>query len=217
MMELPRSQENILNQLKRRGAQSVKILANRLGITTMGIRQHLEELRKNGLINQTEQEKQTRGRPVHLWKLAAKGHRYFPNTHEEVTVDLIKLVRETMGETALDELIEARSKAIYERYKLAMDSAGADLQSRLEKLTQLRTEEGYMAEIRLLPDRNWLLIENHCPICAAAGSCQQFCRSELAMFQQLLAGKAAIERVDYLLEGARRCAYRVVQTSSKEE
>lgn len=208
-MEFSRSQENILNQLKIRGAQSVKILATRLGITTMGIRQHLEELYANGYIKQTEQEKQTRGRPVHLWKLTAKGHRYFPNTHEEIAVDLIKLVQDTVGESSLNELISKRSNTIFERYNQAMASAGEDLQARLEILTRLRTEEGYMAEIRLLPDRNWLLVENHCPICAAAQSCHQFCRSEQDMFQRLLAGQAEISRVDYLLEGARRCAYRV--------
>jgi predicted ArsR family transcriptional regulator len=212
-VEFSRSQENILNQLKIRGAQSVKILANRLGITTMGIRQHLEELHTNGFIDQTEQEKQTRGRPVHLWKLTSKGHGYFPNTHEEVAVDLIRLVQDSLGESSLDELINARGDTIYERYKRALATADEDLQSRLEVLTKLRTEEGYMAEIRLLPDRNWLLIENHCPISAAAQSCQQFCRSEQEMFQKLLAGQANISRVDYLLDGARRCAYKVEKTN----
>lgn len=66
-----------------------------------------------------------------------------------------------------------------------------------------------MAEIRLLPD-GWLLIENHCPICAAAESCQQFCRTELALFQQLFAETATVSRVDHLLSGARRCAYKLV-------
>lgn len=216
-MEFSTSQENILNQLKMRGSQSVKILANRLGITTMGIRQHLEELQKTGLVNQTNQERQTRGRPVHLWKLTAEGHQHFPNTHEEVTVDLIRLVRNTMGEEALDQLIESRSNAIQARYQQAMESVEDNLQSSLETLTRLRSEEGYMAEIRLLPNRDWLLIENHCPICAAAKNCQQFCRSELTMFQQLLAGKADVERVDYLLDGARRCAYRVVQLSGEKD
>jgi predicted ArsR family transcriptional regulator len=51
-------------------------------------------------------------------------------------------------------------------------------------------------------------VENHCPICAAARACQGFCRSELALFEMLLA-PARVVRVEHLLEGARRCAYRI--------
>jgi predicted ArsR family transcriptional regulator len=65
-----------------------------------------------------------------------------------------------------------------------------------------------MAELRLTPS-GWLLIENHCPIFAAASSCSAFCVAELSLFKQLLEGYATVERSDYLLEGARRCAYRI--------
>jgi predicted ArsR family transcriptional regulator len=54
-----------------------------------------------------------------------------------------------------------------------------------------------------------LLVENHCPICAAAKECQQFCRSELRVFQQALGDDVRVERVDHILAGARRCAYLV--------
>jgi predicted ArsR family transcriptional regulator len=65
-----------------------------------------------------------------------------------------------------------------------------------------------MAEVRLLPD-GWLLIENHCPICSAAQECQQFCKTELDTFQAVLGTQASVERIDHLLAGARRCAYKV--------
>ena len=86
--------------------------------------------------------------------------------------------------------------------------AGAqDLETRLDRLTRLRAAEGYMAEWRPTED-GYLLIENHCPICAAAAACQGFCRSELAMFRALLA-PASVERTEHVLAGARRCAYLV--------
>jgi len=61
----------------------------------------------------------------------------------------------------------------------------------------LEVEEGY-----------WF-IENHCPICAAARRCQNFCRSELQLFQSLFAEQASVTREDYILDGARRCSYRI--------
>ena len=53
----------------------------------------------------------------------------------------------------------------------------------------------------------WLLVEDHCPICAAATECQGFCRSELALFQRCLGPEARVERTEHLMAGARRCAY----------
>jgi predicted ArsR family transcriptional regulator len=58
-------------------------------------------------------------------------------------------------------------------------------------------------------DDGLLLIEDHCPICAAAESCQSFCRSELSIFRMVLGPDVLIERTEYLLEGGRRCAYRI--------
>lgn len=202
-----------MHRLKTRGPQSVKILSKQLAMTTMGARQHLTDLEQKGYVSQTREEKQTRGRPVHLWKLTARGHEQFPDSHSQVTLELIDVIRTTLGEDSLNQLIEKRGEHIQAQYRIALDKAESDLQSQIECLAELRSEEGYMAEIRLLPD-GWLLIENHCPICSAAEQCQQFCKSELTMFQQLLQGMASISRIDYLLAGARRCAYKI--TSAEE-
>jgi predicted ArsR family transcriptional regulator len=56
--------------------------------------------------------------------------------------------------------------------------------------------------------RTWVLVEHHCPICAAATACQGFCRNELALFRSVLPG-TRVERTEYLLDGGQRCAYRI--------
>lgn len=207
-MELSKTQDRILHRLKTRGPQSVKILSKQLDMTTMGVRQHLSELEARGLVAQTQEEKQTRGRPVHLWKLSAAGHGRFPDTHAQTTLELIDVIRSSLGEERLHQLIDDRSIAIENKYKQQLDAAAPDLQEQIERLAQLRSEEGYMAEVRLLPD-GWMLIENHCPICSAATSCQQFCKSELDIFMRLFEGRALVTRTDHLLSGARRCAYKI--------
>ncbi|MDA1370502.1 MAG: transcriptional regulator [Proteobacteria bacterium] len=197
-----------MHRLKTRGPQSVKILSKQLDMTTMGVRQHLTELEKKTLVSQTREEKQTRGRPVHLWKLTRAGHQQFPDSHSQVTLELINVIRTTLGEDSLNTLVDKRNEDLLEHYRQVLNTLGDELPPRIEKLAELRSEEGYMAEVRLTPD-GWLLIENHCPICAAADACQQFCRSELNMFQELFNNRARIERVDHLLAGARRCAYKI--------
>lgn len=212
-MEFSKSQQSLLERLKTRGPQSVKILAKQLDMTTMGVRQHLAELLAKGCVSQTRESKQNRGRPVHLWKLTETGHRQFPDGHAQITVELIDVIRSSFGEDGLNQVIDQRSVRVEASYRAALEACPADLHPRLERLAELRSSEGYMAEIRLVPD-GWLLIENHCPICAAAESCQQFCRTELALFQGLFADSAEVNRVDHLLAGARRCAYKIVPRSA---
>ena len=207
-MELPKSQDRIMQRLKTRGPQSVKILSKQLDMTTMGVRQHLAELESKGLVGQTQEERQTRGRPVHLWKLSAAGHGRFPDTHSQTTIEIIDVIRSTLGEQSLNQLIAQRSDKIEAQYREQLGTIAPELQLQIEKLAQLRSDEGYMAEVRLLPDA-FMLIENHCPICTAATSCQQFCETELDLFQRLFEDKAIVTRTDHLLAGARRCAYKI--------
>ena len=207
-MELPKSQDRIMDRLKTRGPQSVKILSKQLGMTTMGVRQHLADLETKGLVLQTQEERQTRGRPVHLWKLSKSGHNRFPDSHAQTALELIDVIRSSLGEESLNQLIDSRSAKVQASYRAQLDASAPELQQQIERLAQLRSEEGYMAEVRLLPD-GWMLIENHCPICSAATSCQQFCKSELEIFQRLFENEATVERTDHLLEGARRCAYKI--------
>ena len=207
-MEFPKSQDRIMERLKTRGPQSVKILSKQLGMTTMGVRQHLAGLETKGLVAQTQEERQTRGRPVHLWKLSKSGHNRFPNTHSQTTLELIDVIRSTLGEKSLNQLIDSRSEEVETNYRAQLDAAAPELQQQIERLAQLRSEEGYMAEVRLLPD-GWMLIENHCPIYSAAASCQQFCKTELEIFQRLFENEATVARTDHLLKGTRRCAYKI--------
>ena len=207
-MELSKTQDRIMHRLKTRGPQSVKILSKQLDMTTMGVRQHLADLESKGLVAQTQEERQTRGRPVHLWKLSSAGHGRFPDTHSQTTLELIDVIRTSLGEDKLNQLIDERSAVIEAGYREQLSAAKPGLQEQIERLAQLRSEEGYMAEVRLLPD-GWMLIENHCPICSAATSCQQFCKSELDIFIRLFEDKATVVRTDHLLAGARRCAYKI--------
>jgi predicted ArsR family transcriptional regulator len=83
---------------------------------------------------------------------------------------------------------------------------------KLAALADIRSREGYMASCSEQPDGTFLFIEDHCPICAAAATCQTLCRSELAIFRKVLGERLVVERVDHILAGARRCAYRVGRT-----
>jgi predicted ArsR family transcriptional regulator len=81
----------------------------------------------------------------------------------------------------------------------------------------LRTVEGYMAQFEMQKDGSFLLIENHCPICVAAKTCQGFCRSELELFRAAFGADMSVKRQEHLLSEGRRCVYRIARLSSGDD
>jgi predicted ArsR family transcriptional regulator len=71
-----------------------------------------------------------------------------------------------------------------------------------------------MAEVIEQSSNALLLVENHCPICAAAETCQKLCSTELEVFRTVLGSAVTVERMEHILQGDRRCAYRVSQSAN---
>lgn len=199
--------DRILFRLKTRGPESIAGLGKAFGVTSEAVRQLLVKLEGEGLVSY-EDQRAGRGRPRRLWHLTEKGHARFPDRHAEMTVDLLQAVRAEFGEDGLDRLIARREVDQRQTYLSATEGV-ADIEGRVARLAEQRDREGYMAEWRREDDGSLILIENHCPVCAAAATCQKLCRSELEIFREVLGADVSVERVDHILAGARRCAYRV--------
>jgi predicted ArsR family transcriptional regulator len=199
--------DTILFQLKSLGEAQAETLARRLGISVQAVRQRLERLLAENLVVFSDRA-QGRGRPRRLWSLATSAASLFPDTHAQLTVDLIGTIRTELGEAALAQLLERRREQISTAYRKRL-AREPDMARKLTALADLRSAEGYMARLEKLPDESFLLVEDHCPICAAAVTCRGFCSIELAIFQSLLGPGWHIERQDHVLTGARRCAYRI--------
>ena len=205
----------ILYTLKSRGPLGTGALAGTLGITEVGVRQHLAKLQGEGLVGFDDRAGEV-GRPKRMWRLTAKGHGRFPDTHGDLTVSLITGIRSVFGEAGLDRLIKARQEAMVTTYRQALEPY-PDLGDRVRVLARLRTNEGYMAEFEMRGDGSCLLIEHHCPICAAAKTCQGFCRSELELFQAAFGADVAVTRQEHLLSDGRRCVYRIARRTGGED
>ena len=199
--------DQILFLLKTRGPQTAQQLAQSLQLTSMGVRRHLEAWADKGLLL-TEDRADKVGRPARHWLLSEAGHARFPDRHGELTVQLIAQVRDLFGQAGLDRLIAAREQKSEAAYLAGMRKART-LAQRVAALAQTRNAEGYMAQVETLADGSFLLVENHCPICAAATACQGFCRSELALFQRTLGPGGTVQRAEHLLSGGRRCVYKI--------
>ena len=79
---------------------------------------------------------------------------------------------------------------------------------KIARLAELRNSDGYLAEWDK-DDEGFILIENHCPICAAAQRCADICDAEMNTFKEIFGDNVSVERIDHIIAGARRCAYKI--------
>lgn len=201
------AQRRIVDHLKRSAPCTTADLAEALGISGAAVRPQLAELEGKGLVRQELQPTSGRGRPPSAWSLTPLAIDLFPDRHRDLTVELLEAVRTAVGEDGLEAVLAARDRA---QLKMLGEALGdrADLRERTEVLATQRTRQGYMAEVVDDGDA-LLLVEHHCPVCAAANSCQSLCRNELDLFRDALGPAAEVERTHHLLSGDDRCVYRI--------
>lgn len=201
------TRDHILHLLKSRGPQETSALADLLGMSVVGARQHLNQLVDDGFLMAEDVAGQV-GRPRKMWRLTDGARSKFPDGHEALTAEMIEAIRTLFGEAGVERMIGLREEKVRARYADALAPL-ATLGARVKRLAKLRDQEGYMAAVERTAKNEWLLLENHCPICVAASHCQGFCRSELQTFREVLGEDVSVEREEHVLAGARRCAYRV--------
>ena len=197
----------ITKLLKTEGPSGSAQLGERLGLTAMAVRQHLYALQREGLVT-AEERPVPIGRPAKFWRLTREADRLFPEAYAELSVALIDSVKDAFGEEGLERVLTSRCARQRVDYGKRI-KPGDSLQKKLQELAKVRTEEGYMAEIRAEGAGSFLLIENHCPICAAANACQGFCATELDLFRSVLGPGVTVERAEHIISGDHRCVYRI--------
>ena len=194
--------------LKAKGPQTAARMAERLGVTTMAVRQHLAVLQQEGLVDYVD-EKRKIGRPARVWRLTPKANDRFPDHHAELAVGMLKAVKITFGEAGLERLIAASTRQQIDAYRARMPGPGTPLKQRVAALAKIRRDEGYMAEWRRVGDGTIEFLQNHCAIDSAARFSGMLCSGELSLFRAVLGDGVSVERFEYLHSGDRRCAYRI--------
>ncbi|MEX0923520.1 MAG: metalloregulator ArsR/SmtB family transcription factor [Rhodovibrionaceae bacterium] len=198
--------DSILLQLKTEGPKTAKQLAQTLGISAMGVRQHLSRLQAEGLVAYDDARTGV-GRPRRYFRLTGEGHASYADGHRDLSISLLRLSQEAFGEEGLKALLAERQKLLQRQYLERLEAC-ADLTETVARLAELRSKDGYMAQWEH-DGEDLLLTQHHCPVCSAAKACEGLCSSELETFRNLLGPEAQVAREEHILDGGRCCTYRI--------
>ncbi|MFA9477897.1 helix-turn-helix transcriptional regulator [Phycisphaerales bacterium AB-hyl4] len=209
-----RTRQALVRLLKQEGALDVATLSERLELTAMAVRLHLKDLHEQGLVRFTE-EPRPMGRPAQVWTLTEAANDLFPAGYAELTLNLVDSMQRAFGNQGLDRILDVRKQQQKQAYLAQMKNKNT-LPARLRALAAIRTREGYMAEVQRRDDGDYELIEKHCPICAVAKNCTSLCRNELELFDEVLGSDVQVTRTEHIVQGGRRCVYRITREHPRE-
>jgi predicted ArsR family transcriptional regulator len=204
--ELTDTKRRIVERLKRVESATAATLAAEFELTDTAIRQHLDALESNGLVERHQRPPEGRGRPPVLWRLTDLATDLFPDRHADLTVELVESIRTSLGNAALDTIIAQRTDRQLSTYRQLLPKS--DNRARVQALAVQRSVEGYLAEVQTDGD-DMVLIEHHCPIHDAATACLGLCAGELQLFQKALGNDVVVTREQHMINGDARCTYRI--------
>ncbi|MEB3165891.1 MAG: iron-sulfur cluster biosynthesis transcriptional regulator SufR [Cyanobacteriota bacterium] len=196
-----------LSLLLRLGEATAADLAQQLRVSVQVMRRHLRSLQDDRLV-EASPAPEGPGRPSNRWRLTAEGQGRFPDGSEHFALGLLQSMAASLPAAAMEVLLhqQAADKAAEYRRRIGAGS----LRQRLERLVELRRNEGYVAECR--PDDGvagaWLVHEFHCSVMRIAEAFPIVCDQELQLMRQTFPD-CSIERVHWRLEGGHSCGFRL--------
>ena len=184
------------------GGLAVKEMCERLSVSSMAVRRQLIFLEGNDLIV-SQREKQKIGRPLQRYYLTEKGHEHFDRHYAELAAELLTELGVLDGKSKISQPFQLRRKTELDRYQDRVK--GRTLESRVHQVTQILTENGYMAKWEKIDENKYLIREMNCAVAQVARKFPQTCIEEEHLLAELL--QAKVTRQHHILRKDQFCSY----------
>ena len=205
---LPGGRRAVLYALRRRGEATAEQVAEQLGMTVSGARQHLSALAEDGLVHAHElsADEPRRGRRTLAYAATAAADQYFPKAYGELTNELLGYLADA-DPALLDDLFAKRREHRVTAAQVRL-ARRRGLGAQVAELAAILDEDGYLATYERVGRGVYRVVEHNCAIWAVAQRYGQACTSEIDFIRAVLPD-ATVERVQHMIAGARHCAYEV--------
>jgi DeoR family suf operon transcriptional repressor len=199
---LPMTRRRILEHIKKSGEARAEEIAEHLGISVQGTRQHLTVLERDGLIEH-RQKRNGLGRPKYLFGLTGTGDALFPRNYADLTNELLEYV-EDEDPALLARLFDRRAQRRLAAAQRRM--VGLPFAERVRILAEILDEDGYLADFEARPDGTFLITEHNCAVLTVALRYGHACGSELDFLRAAMP-EAEVTRIAHRIAGGHVCAY----------
>ncbi|OFN04624.1 ArsR family transcriptional regulator [Rothia sp. HMSC064D08] len=215
-----RTRDRVLRGVLNHGPVSAASLGELLSLTPAAVRRHLDALEHANMIEvaSLKQYGAGAGRPARRYVIAPQGHERLGNDYLMIARNALEMLRDTVGESALETFASARAAEMEARYRPVVEAAGEDVAARAQALAEAMSRDGFVttAQIteppvgRLAPGKllaSIQLCQGHCPIRDLAEDFQVFCEQETGIISDLLG--VDVRRLSTMAGGAHVCTTHV--------
>lgn len=196
------TQLKFIMKIRRTGGITVDELSRQMGMTSMGVRQHLRALESKGIVRYTV-KKHSIGRPKFFYTLTAKAYQFFPHGYNRLLTEFLRFLKKTDGRVKVDRLFRQRKENLFLE-KDAILPERTNLPARVYAMAEMLNQDGYMVELEET-DRAFKFKKFHCPILEVAKEFKDPCKYELELYRSLL--HEGVLREHCYVEGASTCTY----------
>jgi predicted ArsR family transcriptional regulator len=190
----------IIETLKKTQGLSVNELGERLKLSYMGVKQHCDELERNGYVDTWRRPKPI-GRPEMVYRLTPKAQVFFPRATNGTTIEILHAANRLYGHAAGEKLLYSVFAMKTEEYMRKL--RGTTVQELAEMLVKIRDQEGYMSE--LSNDEPMAIVEYHSPVFDLLDAFPLVRRLEREMMERILGVR--VEREEEIASGLYRCKF----------
>jgi predicted ArsR family transcriptional regulator len=209
-----RTRDRIAQQVLRRGPVTAADIAERLALTSSGVRRHLDQLQADGLVTTWEAgipQRRGRGRPARSFVLTDRGHAAMSSDYDDLAAAALRHLARLGGPKAVRGFAEERVAELEQRHRRAVEAAGEDPAARAIALAEALTRDGFAATIRPAPSsgapNGVQLCQGHCPVQGVAREFPELCEAETDAFSRLLGVR--VQRLATLAHGEHVCTTHV--------
>lgn len=182
------SDQIVLQWLQQHGHATIPELCDRLSVTATAIRQRLNRLQDQGLIDR-DTIRASRGRPHHAYVLTDAGRQQLGDNYAELAMLLWDEVQQLEDSALRNRLFRRLEQQLAQRYGATVQ--GKTLDQRFEQLRNSLKDKGFRVEIESR-DGLPILREMHCPYHKLAAGDPEICGVEQRVFEQVLGVKLAL-------------------------
>lgn len=198
------SRQRIIVQLKKSGEASVADLSRELGLTSVTVRHHLQELRRDGLVDEpTPRRRKGPGRPEMAYHLVAGASSDLPRNYHELCSSIVGQLAGQFPTEILTEVLAGAGQDLGRSARSHRTGRAGTLEAHVEAFLE---ERGYLPRwVRRGDDRRLHLA--NCPYHEIAQNTPEMCSFDKALVAGLMGTSVRLEAS--IAAGAPVCCFQL--------
>lgn len=208
MENISNIRQQILLLIKQAGKATTAELAEQLGVSYEAVRQQLKLLEGDNLVTRCVERNPDEcrvGRPTSHYALSPAGDHLFPKNYDELAIELIDTMADTLGPEAMRQVLAALTDSRVKEWEPKVRDKSLEERIEVLKGIYLKDDPFMYAD---QSDNELRLVEGNCPFLNVASRRPALCSVTVSTLTKLLGRQVVREK--RFQNGDGRCVFRVL-------